>query len=134
MNSRIPLCLFLLVLMLAGCSGEASPTYSPTSADISSQASQIIQPQETEVALPTSSAEPTQSASVPIEVTYFTPSQAEGPYYPVEKPKDRDNDLTDFIGADGNPEGEVVEFSGVVYDANGNPASGVVIEIWQTIA
>ena len=29
----------------------------------------------------------------PITVTYFTPAQTEGPYYPVAKPADRDNDL-----------------------------------------
>lgn len=29
----------------------------------------------------------------PITVEYFTPAQTEGPYYPVQKLEDRDNDL-----------------------------------------
>lgn len=80
----------------------------------------------------TVAAEPTESALVPIEVTYFTPEQGEGPYYTVNKPDDRDNDLTVLEGADGAPAGEVIEFGGKVYDATGMPVSGAVIEIWQT--
>ena len=70
----------------------------------------------------------------PIEVTYFTPSQQEGPYYTVEKPADRDNDLTVLAGAAAPPAGDVLEFGGKVYDANGMPIEGVVLEIWQTDA
>ncbi len=68
----------------------------------------------------------------PIAVTYFTPSQQEGPYYTAEKPADRDNDLVDFAGAAGLPAGEILEFGGKVYDSNGLPVEGIVIEIWQT--
>jgi protocatechuate 3,4-dioxygenase beta subunit len=68
----------------------------------------------------------------PIEVTYFTPSQQEGPYYTVDKPADRDNDLVDFAGATAPPAGQVIEFGGRVYDANGLPVEGITIEIWQT--
>ncbi len=75
---------------------------------------------------------PAEPVIEPIEVTYFTPAQQEGPYYTVEKPADRDNDLVDFAGATGTPAGQVLEFSGKVYDANGLPVEGVVIEIWQT--
>ncbi len=67
-----------------------------------------------------------------IDVTYFTPAQQEGPYYTVDKPQDRDNDLVEFQGADGEPQGQVLEFGGKVYDANGLPVEGLVIEIWQT--
>jgi protocatechuate 3,4-dioxygenase beta subunit len=63
---------------------------------------------------------------------YFTPSQQEGPYYPVDKPADHDNDLVNFAGAAEVPVGEVLVFNGVVYDASGIPVEGVVIEIWQT--
>ncbi len=72
------------------------------------------------------------SAIVPIEVTYFTPPQAEGPYYTVDKPADRDNDLTVVAGASGEPAGEILEFSGRVYGASGMPIEGAIIEIWQT--
>jgi protocatechuate 3,4-dioxygenase beta subunit len=74
-------------------------------------------------------AEPTPAA---IEVTYFTPPQGQGPYYPVNKLDDRDNDLTVLEGAAGVPAGQIVEFDGVVYDAGGIPRPGVLIEIWQT--
>ncbi|GJM41863.1 MAG: hypothetical protein DHS20C20_21450 [Ardenticatenaceae bacterium] len=69
-----------------------------------------------------------------IDVTYFTPAQQEGPYYTVEKPADRDNDLTVFAGAAGMPAGEIVEFGGTLYDQNGRPIPNAVIEIWQTDA
>ena len=67
-----------------------------------------------------------------IEVTYFTPVQTEGPYYPVNKPKDRDNDLVDLEGSDGSPAGEILEFGGRLFDASGMPVAGAVVEIWQT--
>ncbi len=68
----------------------------------------------------------------PIEVTYFTPAQQEGPYYTVDKPADRDNDLVELAGATGVPAGTILEFGGTVYDATGMPLEGLVIEIWQT--
>ena len=68
----------------------------------------------------------------PIEVTYFTPSQSEGPFYPVEKPKDKDNDLIVLEGAKGKPAGAVLEFGGALYDAAGMPVPAALIEIWQT--
>lgn len=68
----------------------------------------------------------------PIEATYITPSQGEGPYYTVNKPADRDNDLTVLVGALGSPAGEVLEFYGKVYDSKGIPIENAVIEIWQT--
>ncbi len=68
----------------------------------------------------------------PIEVLYFTPSQTEGPYYPVEKLTDQDNDLFVLGGADGSPAGEILAFGGRLYDGSGMPIPGAVIEIWQT--
>ena len=44
----------------------------------------------------------------PIEVAYFTPKQTEGPYYPVVKPTDRDNDLIVLEQAEGRPDGDCV--------------------------
>lgn len=77
--------------------------------------------------------EPTAEAlPEPIEVTYTTPAQAEGPYYPAAKPDDHDNDLTAVAGAAGRPAGQILEFSGKLYDAAGMPVSGAIIEIWQT--
>lgn len=61
-----------------------------------------------------------------------TPVQPEGPYYPVEKPGDIDNDLVNFAGAAGSPEGEVLSLAGVIYDTNRQPVEGALVEIWQT--
>lgn len=76
--------------------------------------------------------EETGQTDFPIEVTYFTPSQAEGPFYPVEKPQDRDSDLLVLGGASGRPAGAILEFGGSLYDATGMPVPAAVIEIWQT--
>jgi protocatechuate 3,4-dioxygenase beta subunit len=64
--------------------------------------------------------------------TYVTPVQQEGPYYPVEKPAERDNNLVLVAGAPGPATGEVLSLSGVVYDTSGAPLEGVTVEIWQT--
>ena len=67
-----------------------------------------------------------------IEVEYYTPSQTEGPFYPVQMPDDRDNDLFVVDGAEGRPAGEILVFEGTVYDGAGMPVPGAVVEIWQT--
>jgi protocatechuate 3,4-dioxygenase beta subunit len=82
--------------------------------------------QATDVLTPT--VEPGQAG----EVSYITPAQQEGPYYPLEKPADRDNDLVSLTGATGAPAGEVLSLAGVVYDASGRPVDGALVEIWQT--
>ena len=69
-----------------------------------------------------------------LEISAFTPAQQEGPYYTVDKPADRDNDLTVIAGAAGQPAGDILEFGGTLYDATGTPLVGVTIEIWQTDA
>ena len=70
----------------------------------------------------------------PVAVTYTTPSQAEGPYYPLEKPTERDNDLTVVPGASGAPAGQILLLGGRLLDRGGYPVAGAVIEIWQTDA
>jgi len=83
---------------------------------------------------PTEKAMPAATAVEPVEVTAFTPAQQEGPYYPLEKPADHDNDLVQLSGATALPAGQILEFGGTVYDAGGYPLEGVVVEIWQTDA
>jgi protocatechuate 3,4-dioxygenase beta subunit len=63
-----------------------------------------------------------------------TPAQAEGPFYPVAKPDDRDNDLTVVRGTAGPAQGDVLELSGRVVAPDGRPVPGAVIEIWQVDA
>jgi protocatechuate 3,4-dioxygenase beta subunit len=59
-----------------------------------------------------------------------TPSQTEGPFYPVALPKDADADLL----RNGNlvyAKGEPATVHGIVQDTEGRPLSGAVVEIWQ---
>ena len=44
------------------------------------------------------------------------------------------NDLTALDGATGAPAGEIIEFSGTLYDRNGRVIPNATIEIWQTDA
>jgi protocatechuate 3,4-dioxygenase beta subunit len=61
-----------------------------------------------------------------------TPSQAEGPYYPVEIPADHDWNLAQVEGRSRQAEGTLLELTGTVLDSTGTPVKGVTVEIWQT--
>ena len=59
-----------------------------------------------------------------------TPSQTEGPFYPVALPADTDFDLL----RNGNARylrGQPAWVEGTVLDTSGRPVSGAVVEIWQ---
>jgi protocatechuate 3,4-dioxygenase beta subunit len=63
-----------------------------------------------------------------------TPSQSRGPFYPDRMPLDQDNDLTRLLRPDaaaGGAAGEITDLSGQVLDADGAPAAGALVEIWQ---
>lgn len=146
----------LLIGALAAC-GQSSATQAPTAAPTNPPAATIeataapadtaaamaeptstvtIAPTTEPTAAPAATVAPTEETVLatitPIAVTFFTPAQQEGPYYPVEKPADRDNDLTVVQDAEGSPAGQVLEFGGRVFDAQGMPLVGVTLEIWQT--
>ena len=59
-----------------------------------------------------------------------TPSQSEGPFYPVALPKDSDFDLL-RNGALPYPQGEPAWLDGVVTDLAGKPVRGARVDIWQ---
>ena len=59
-----------------------------------------------------------------------TPSQTEGPFYPVIEPKDADFDLLKN-GSLSYAKGQPSWVEGVVTDLEGKPLKGGVIEIWQ---
>lgn len=59
-----------------------------------------------------------------------TPSQTEGPYYPVTEPKDADFDLL-RNGSLIYAKGHAAWVEGVVTDLDGKPLSGATVEIWQ---
>lgn len=59
-----------------------------------------------------------------------TPSQTEGPFYPVALPKDSDPDLL-RNGTLVYPEGQPAWVEGQVSDLGGKPVAGARVEIWQ---
>jgi len=59
-----------------------------------------------------------------------TPSQTEGPFYPVVMPADSDFDLL-RNGRVQYKRGQPSWIEGTVVDANGVPVPGAVVEIWQ---
>ena len=59
-----------------------------------------------------------------------TPSQTEGPFYPVSLPKDSDFDLL-RNGALNYTRGEPAWVEGSVTDLQGKPVAGALVEIWQ---
>lgn len=60
-----------------------------------------------------------------------TPAQTAGPFYPVELPLDRDNDLTRVEGARGVAKGRITDLTGRLLDVNDRPVRAARIEIWQ---
>lgn len=63
-----------------------------------------------------------------------TPSQTEGPFYPVTEQLDVDNDLTFILGQEGEPEGQILFVEGQILDAQCQPLEGARVEIWQASA
>jgi protocatechuate 3,4-dioxygenase, beta subunit len=59
-----------------------------------------------------------------------TPSQTEGPFYPVTIPKDSDFDLL-RNGNQNYPKGQSTWVEGNVNDMTGKPVAGALVEIWQ---
>jgi protocatechuate 3,4-dioxygenase beta subunit len=64
----------------------------------------------------------------------LTPSQGEGPYYPLQLPADRDTDLTVVKGAEAPAVGEALRLEGLLLTIDGTPVEGATVEIWQTDA
>lgn len=60
-----------------------------------------------------------------------TPSDAEGPFYPVDIPSDSDNDLLRVVGMKDFAPGQPAYVHGTVADRHGTPVDGARVEIWQ---
>ena len=71
-------------------------------------------------------AQPAQSVSA----LRATPSQTEGPFYPVALPKDADFDLL-RNGDQNYPKGQSAWVDGIVSDLAGKPVTGAQVDIWQ---
>ena len=61
-----------------------------------------------------------------------TPNVGLGPFYPVAKPAEADNDLSLF--RNGRAAGQLIEVTGRVLDLRGNPIPGARLDIWQANA
>ena len=60
-----------------------------------------------------------------------TPSQGEGPYYPVDFPADADNNLVQSAGSEAVAQGDWLRLEGRLLDAAGQPIGGAAVEIWE---
>ncbi|MGI9334114.1 MAG: hypothetical protein ACR2RL_13280 [Gammaproteobacteria bacterium] len=60
-----------------------------------------------------------------------TPSQTEGPFYPVVKPPQPSHDLINVDGVGRIAEGVPLALQGRVLGVDGVPVAGAVVEIWQ---
>jgi protocatechuate 3,4-dioxygenase beta subunit len=61
-----------------------------------------------------------------------TPADYEGPFYPITKQLDIDNNLTQVKGQAGVAKGDILNLSGIVVNTKGEPFTDITIEIWQT--
>ena len=61
-----------------------------------------------------------------------TPADYEGPFYPVTRQEDIDNDLVQVKGQSGVAQGDILHLTGVVVNTRGEAQKNLTIEIWQT--
>ena len=61
-----------------------------------------------------------------------TPADHEGPFYPVNRQQDEDNDLVQVSGQPQPAKGDILQLSGMVVDTDGLPINKATVEIWQT--
>jgi len=61
-----------------------------------------------------------------------TPGDSEGPFYPLVRQPDEDNDLIHVTGHARAAKGNILYLSGKVVNTEGQPMKDVEVEIWQT--
>ena len=122
--------LVAMAVLVAACSGAADPDPVGTDTTSTSLETTATQSDSGTTATTVGPSAPETSA-VPVTLTP-TPAQQEGPYYPIQKPMDRDNDLTELDGSPAVAQGQVLIISGFLRDTSGQPVQGATIEIWQT--
>lgn len=60
-----------------------------------------------------------------------TPSTVAGPFYPMVRPRERDQDLTHLSGHKARAQGQILHVVGRVLNLKGEPVAGAKIELWQ---
>ena len=73
-----------------------------------------------------------QNATAADQLLKTTPADYEGPFYPVTRQEDIDNDLTQVKGRTGVAKGDILNLSGVAVNTRGETLKNLTIEIWQT--
>jgi protocatechuate 3,4-dioxygenase beta subunit len=63
-----------------------------------------------------------------------TPTEIEGPFYPLIAQQDTDFDLTKINGQNGTAHGKVIYIKGRVLDTAGNPVVDALVDLWQANA
>ena len=63
-----------------------------------------------------------------------TPSETEGPFYPLLAQKDKDFDLTHIQGRQGTAKGRVILIEGQVLNTDGKPVEDAIVDLWQANA
>ena len=63
-----------------------------------------------------------------------TPSETEGPFYPVKDQQDKDADLTQIEGHAAVAHGRHIIIGGRVQDVAGHPVANAMLDIWQADA
>ena len=69
--------------------------------------------------------------STGVHAQMHTPTEVEGPFYPITPQKDQDADLTQVVGKSGVAKGVIIEVYGQVLDTDLNPVEEVTIDLWQ---
>src|SRR5262245_53354498 len=68
------------------------------------------------------------------EKRILTEEQVMGPFYPIDKPLDRDADLSHLRHRRGRAKGQIIHLMGRVVNLQGKPLAGIKLEIWQANA
>jgi protocatechuate 3,4-dioxygenase beta subunit len=64
----------------------------------------------------------------------LTPTEIEGPFYPITPQKDIDSDLTRIEDSKNAAKGNIIFIEGQIMDTDGNPIEKAKIDIWQANA
>lgn len=132
---RRALSILLAALSVAACTSNTGTETTQEPPPESSSTTTVIDSPITTTATPTTAGPattvaPAAAPSLPSDLEP-TPAQTEGPFYPVTKPEDRDNDLLSVDGSTEPPDGTPLELFGLLVDTSGNPIVDATIEIWQ---